>query len=110
METSTASKTGSALGRRTTISDNSRRNLASWTLKTKIWAFIWAVAITAIGAATDAIFAATVLQLLLADPIKALISAFAAMVVANAVAYFAGKILHHSPKKRWGGSSSESGH
>lgn len=102
METSTASKTGNALGRRTTINDNARRNLASWTPRNKVLAIIKAVVITAIGAATDAIFAASVLQLLLKDPVAALISAFATMIVANAAAYFAGKILHHSPKKRWG--------
>ena len=106
METTTlAPRPGNAPAapdRRAPRSDRNRRKLAAWTQE--IWnkAVAFAVAITFIGAAADAIFASTVLQLLVADPVMAYISAVSAVTVASVVAYFAGNALHHSPNKNWG--------
>ena len=81
---------------------NHRRHLASWTQKDWYIAATVAVAITVLGAATDAIFAADVLKLLVGVTFLAYLAAVGAVSVASACAFFAGHVLHHAPNKRWG--------
>jgi hypothetical protein len=81
---------------------NHRRHLAGWTQKDWLVAAIVAAAITALGAATDAIFATDVLSLLVGNTFLAALAAVGAVTVASACAFFAGHVIHHSPNKRWG--------
>lgn len=82
--------------------NRSRRALASWTQKDWNRAAITAVAITALGAATDAIFAADVLKLLVGISFLAYLAAVGAVTVASACAFFAGHVIHHAEHKHWG--------
>lgn len=82
--------------------DGSRSKLASWTQETWNKAATNAIVLTIIGVVADAIFAATVLKLLVENSVMAYISAVAAVTMASAAAYFAGTIIHHSSKKAWG--------
>ena len=105
MKTTIAPHTGTTptvMDRRAPRDDRNRRKLAGWTQETKNKAVAFAVVITVIGALADAILAATVLTLLIEDLAMAYISAFAAITVANAVAYFSGSSLHHSSNKSLG--------
>ncbi|MEO5316210.1 hypothetical protein PV772_19180 [Pseudarthrobacter sp. CC12] len=81
---------------------NHRRHLASWTQKDWYVAAAVALAITVLGAATDAIFAADVLKLLVGVTFLAYLAAVGAVSVASACAFFAGHVIHHAPRKRWG--------
>ncbi|NWL10268.1 hypothetical protein DM793_04045 [Paenarthrobacter nitroguajacolicus] len=83
-------------------SDRSRRGLAGWTQKDWNRAATFAVVITALGAATDAIFATEVLKLLVGSTFLASLAAIGAVTVASACAFFAGHIIHHAERKRWG--------
>jgi hypothetical protein len=82
--------------------NRSRRALASWTQKDWNRAATIAVAITALGAATDAIFAADVLKLLVGITFLAYLAAVGAVTVASACAFFAGHVIHHAEHKHWG--------
>lgn len=79
-----------------------RRHLASWTQKDWYRAAAVAVAITALGAATDAIFAADILKLLVGSSSLAYLTAVGAVTVASACAFFAGHAIHHAVHKLWG--------
>lgn len=79
-----------------------RRHLASWTQKDWYVAAATAMAITVLGAATDAIFATDVLKLLVGSTFLAALAAVGAVTVASACAFFAGHVIHHGQNKRWG--------
>lgn len=79
-----------------------RRHLVNWTQKDWFIAAAIAVAVTALGAATDAIFATDVLKLLVGDTFLAALAATGAVTVASACAFFAGHVLHHGHNKSWG--------
>lgn len=84
------------------VTTSHRRHLVNWTQKDWFIAAAIAVAITALGAATDAIFATEVLKLLVGDTFLAALAATGAVTVASACAFFAGHVLHHGHNKRWG--------
>ncbi|WP_142059999.1 hypothetical protein [Pseudarthrobacter sp. B4EP4b] len=104
MTTTTAPASASGRGSQQTTAQviSHRRHLASWTQKDWYVAAAIAVAITALGAATDAIFATEVLKLLVGNTFLAALAATGAVTVASACAFFAGHVIHHGHNKRWG--------
>ena len=80
---------------------NHRRHLASWTKNDWNRAVCLAMAITALGAATDAIFAGEILKMFTGDTFLGYLAAVGAVTVASACAFFAGCVIHHGANKNW---------
>jgi hypothetical protein len=59
------------------------------------------MAITALGAATDAIFAGDILKRFTGSTFLGYLAAVGAVTVASACAFFAGCVIHHSANKTW---------